>query len=98
LPRDGQRLGQRHRTGERRPLDVLHHQIVRSHVVQRTNVGMIQRGDSSRFPLEALAKLLGADLDGYHTTEARVARFVHFAHATSADGSDYFVGTESSSV
>ena len=29
LPRDWQRFGKRHGTGQRRPLDVLHHQIIR---------------------------------------------------------------------
>jgi len=46
---------------------------------------MIQRGDSAGFPLEALAKLFGADLHGHRAVEPRVARFVHFAHAAGPD-------------
>ena len=40
---------------------------------------MIQRGDSAGFPLEALAKLLGADLDGYRAVEPNVPRLVDLA-------------------
>jgi len=56
--------------GERRALDVLHHQIVEADVVQRADVRMIQRGDGAGFPLEALAELLGADLDNYRAVQA----------------------------
>jgi hypothetical protein len=31
-------------------------------IVQRTNVGMIQCGESVRFPFEALGELLGGNL------------------------------------
>ena len=56
-----------------RPLDQLHHQVVRADVVQRADVGMIQRGDGSRFALEALAESFRGDLDGDVAAEARIA-------------------------
>src|SRR5712692_6127038 len=59
---------------------------------------MIQRGDSAGLALEALAKLFGADLDGDHPVEPRVARFVHFAHAARANGRKDLVRAESSST
>ena len=44
--------------GERGTLDELHHQVVGADVVQRADVGMIQRGDGAGFALKALIELL----------------------------------------
>ena len=59
---------------------------------------MIQRGDGAGFPIEALAELLGADLDGDYSVEPRIAGFVHFPHAAGADGREDLTGTESKPV
>lgn len=55
---------------------------------------MIQRGDGSGFPLEALAELLSADLDSDRAVQAGVAGFVYFAHAAGANRRDDLVGAE----
>ena len=63
VERAGDLNGQRHRGGggqraaQRRAVDVLHHQIVRADVVERADVGMIQRRDRARLLREALAVL-----------------------------------------
>ena len=40
--------------GDRLALHQFHHQVVRSDVVERADVGMVQRGNGACFPLEAL--------------------------------------------
>ena len=79
LARDAQRLverksGRRARTlreqlGQRLAFDQLHHQVVGPDVVQRADVGMIQRRHRACFPLEALGEALGGDLDGHVAAE-----------------------------
>ena len=61
--------------------------------------GMIERRDRLGLALEALERLRrgrvgGENLDGDQPVEARVARAVDLAHATSAEGSEDLVGTE----
>ena len=52
------------------------------------------------FALEALPEILalgdvfGQDFDGDEAIEARVTRFVHFAHASGAEWREDFVGTK----
>src|SRR5262245_46261781 len=55
---------------------------------------MVQRGDGSRFPLEALGELLLRSLDGYDAIETRVASFVHFPHSARADRREDLVRPE----
>jgi hypothetical protein len=91
LPCDGKRFLQRNRPfldscRERRPFDQLHHQVVGAHVVERANVGMVQRTDDAGLTLEALTELLVADLDGNVASEACIPRTVDLAHAAFADG------------
>ena len=69
LRRQPQRLPNRHRTLERPPVDVLHHEIIRPDVVQRADVRMIQRGNGACFPLEALGELLARNLDRHGAVE-----------------------------
>ena len=56
----GNRLLHRQRSGNRLPVDELHHQVtaavVLTDVVERADVRMIQRGDRARFPFEALGE------------------------------------------
>ena len=52
---DGLRRGER--TPERSAIDVLHHQVIRADVVERADVGMIQRGHGARFALEAFRRI-----------------------------------------
>ena len=81
-------------SGKRRSLDQLHHQVVRPDVVQRADVGMVQRGDRARFALEPRAELVAADLDRDGALQTRIARGEHVAHATCADRVQEFVGAE----
>ncbi len=53
-----QRLVERQRAFERRPVDKLHHQIVGSDVVQVADVGMIERGDGAGLALETLVEFV----------------------------------------
>src|SRR5215472_14281288 len=76
---------------------VLHHDeglaFMLVNVVNGANVGMVQGGGSTRFPLEAFKgyrysllvppsqHLLGQELEGYDRAEAEILGFVHHAHA-----------------
>ncbi len=55
-------------------LDVLYDQVIRTDVVQRADVRMIQRRNGPSFALEALAVRGFEDLDGDDAVEARIAR------------------------
>ena len=75
-------------------IDQLHDQIVRSHVVERADVRMVQSGDRVRLSLEAVAEALARHLDRHFPMQARVSGAIHFAHAACADQGDYFVNTK----
>jgi hypothetical protein len=81
--------------GKSRALDVFHDEVIRPDIMESANVRMVERSDGSRFALEALAELLGGDLDCNDAIQARVASFVHFTHATFAYGADDLVRTKS---
>jgi hypothetical protein len=49
----------REQVGQRLAFDELHDEIVGTDVVQRADVGMIERRDRARFALEALGEPLG---------------------------------------
>jgi hypothetical protein len=94
LARQRKRLVQRQGSLQRLALDVLHHQEVRPHVVERADVGMVQRSDGMRLALEALAEAVVAFLDGDGAVQARVARLPDFAHAAFAQRPKDLVGTQ----
>jgi hypothetical protein len=91
---DAERMRRRHAVGDlhrevqkrlvvvgcrdRRALDELHHQVVRSDVVNLANVGMIQRGDGFRFTIESLTELRGGNFDRDIAIQAWIARLPHF--------------------
>src|SRR4029434_1255176 len=60
------------------------------------------RTEGRRLALESLSEgltlrdMLGQDFDSHEAIEARVARFVHFAHASSAEWREDFVGAKMS--
>ena len=62
---------------------------------------MVQRSNGTGLALESGAQILalgdvfGQDLDGDGAVEASVAGPVHFAHSSSADRGEHFVGAES---
>ena len=93
--RDRQQPIQRHASGgdegvERLALHQFHRQeqpaLVLFDRVNRDDVGMIQRGDGSRFAGEALAAIriggdgVGQDLEGHPPAEFQVLGLVHLAH------------------
>ena len=89
---------------QRLALQVLHHHvagaILVADVVEHADVRVVQRSHGAGFALEALPEILalgdvfGQDLDGDGAVEARVTRFVHFAHASRAEWREDFVGAE----
>src|SRR5689334_22399389 len=94
LPGVVHRRLQRNRPGEIFAFDELHHQVVRADVVQRADVGMIQRSDRPGLAFEALRKLFPGDFQRDDAVQTRVAGFVHFPHAARADQIEYLVGAE----
>ena len=77
--------------GQRFAVQKFHHQVVdpvlMSYVVQRADMGMVQRRNGARFPVEALlglrviGKVGGQNLDGDRAIQTSIARAIHFAHA-----------------
>ncbi len=57
---------------------------------------MIQRGNGSGFLLEAVAKLVRAELDRNFAAQSRIARTIDFAHSAGADAGKKLIGTERS--
>jgi hypothetical protein len=55
---------------------------------------MVQRGDGTRFALEAFGEFFVSNFDGDNPIEPRVARLVHLAHAAGAKASDNLVRPE----
>jgi hypothetical protein len=76
---------------ERLPLHILQHQVVGSDIVDLADMRMIQCGDCARFLFEPFAVLSRQPLDGDGAIQARIARFVDFAHTAGADGGKDFV-------
>jgi hypothetical protein len=80
---------------------VLHHHvagaILVADVVEHADVRVVERSHGAGFALEALPEVLalgdmfGQDLDGDEAIEARVTRFVHFAHTPGAKWREDFV-------
>src|SRR5438552_11818917 len=74
--------------------------LVRAQVVDRENVGMIERACSSRLLLKSAKSVKiaavrgGQNFDRNFAAQARVSGTVHFAHAARAKGRDDLVGTE----
>src|SRR5262249_32246196 len=73
-------------------VDVLHHQIIRADIVQLADVGMIQRRNSARFRLEAIAVLTLQPLDRYDTIETCITSFPYLSHAASTNRRNQQVG------
>ena len=65
--------------------------IVIADVVNRADIGMVERRDGAGFALEAPQAIAvgreggGKNLDGDLSSEARIARAIHLAHTTSAE-------------
>ena len=72
--------------GQRGALNKVHDKVVGANIVQRTNIGVIERCDRAGFALEPFAKALWRDLDGYLAAQTGVPGAVDLTHAASADG------------
>ncbi len=96
--RDLARVVERGREGQRAfqrlALHQLHDEVVGTDVVQRADVGMIQRGDGAGFALESIAEVLGRHLDGDVAADAGIVRAVDDAHSACANLRDDLVGAE----
>jgi hypothetical protein len=67
--------------------------VLFSYIMERANVGMVQRGDRPRLLLERAVGALQR-LDGDDPVEAGIARLPDFAHASSAQGGEDLVGAD----
>jgi hypothetical protein len=91
LARNWESFGERQRTAKLLAFDQLHDDGVLFEAVDLGDVGMVERGQDSRFALKALhaGSVLGEggrkDLDGDITIQLGIAGAVDFAHAASAD-------------
>ncbi len=88
------RLLQRQRPFKGHAFDVFHHQVVRSHVVDLADVGMIQRRHGAGFALKALAEFLFGKLQNDDPVEPRIARLPYFPHASFANERNQLIGAE----
>src|SRR5262245_7328026 len=80
-----QSLIQWQRNAKRLAFDVLHDEIVRTHIVKLANMRMVERSDCPSFALESFAELLTRRLDGDDAIEPCVAGLPHFTHSARAD-------------
>jgi hypothetical protein len=71
---------------DRRPVHILHDQIVRPYVINLAYVGMIEGRNRFGFTLEAFAELRGGYLDRHVAIQAGVPGSIHCSHATRTDG------------
>jgi hypothetical protein len=62
--------------------------------VYLANVWVVQRGDGTRFLLEAATVRTREPLDGHQAFEPRVARLPDFAHAAGTEQADDFIRPE----
>ena len=86
-------------------LQVFHHQVVdailAADIVQSADVGMVQRRNRARFPIEALlglgvlGKMRGKNLDGDSSIEPRVPRPIHLSHPARPERRLNLIWTES---
>ena len=83
----------REHLGKRLTLDELHHQVIGADVVQRADVGMIQRRHGAGFALEAFREALVGHLDRDVAAEAGIPSAIHDAHAAGTDLGRNLVGT-----
>ena len=89
-----QRFIEGKRAFERRSLDVLHHQIVRTDIVEVAYVRVIQCCHGACLALETFAEAGVRRLDGDAAPQPRVVCPVDFAHAALADEAFNLVRTQ----
>ena len=85
------------RTPQRFAVDQFHHQIVRAHIVEVTDVRVVEGRDREGFPLEAIVELLVGRLHRDRPVQPRVARPINLTHAAFTNQGNYFIGAEARS-
>jgi hypothetical protein len=71
--------------GQRFAIQQFHDQIIRTDIVEGTNVGMAYRCDGARLLLETVEECFFANLDRYRSGQARVGSAEHVAHSSLAE-------------
>ena len=75
---------------------------IRADIVDRADIGMIERRGRPRFPLETFQGLrrrtdpARQNFDGHDSFETRIPCPIHFAHSAGTQRADDFVGAEAS--
>ena len=92
--RQPHRILDRHRAAQGLAVDVLHDQVVRTDVVQRADIGMVQRSNRPRLLFEPARVRTLQRLDRHDTVESRVARLPDIAHVARAERGEDFVGAD----
>ena len=82
------------RPPERLAFDVLHHQVIRTDVMERADVRMIQRGDGASFLLKTRRVLALELFNRDDTVQPRVTRLLNLAHAARTNRRKDFVRAE----
>ena len=77
----------------RRAIHALHYEVRRPHVVELTDIRMIQGCDGARFALEAFRELGSGCLDGNEAIQASVAGSVNVTHPAAVERRDDLIGT-----
>jgi hypothetical protein len=67
---------------------------IRADIVELTDVGVVESGDSVGFAFEAFGKLGVGDFDGNGAVETGIAGLPDLAHAAPAERGEKLVGTE----
>src|SRR5262245_22118045 len=81
-------------TFERLAFDQLHHEVIRTHIVECADVGVVQRGDRPRFTFEAITECCRGELDRDRSIEPRVAGPRHLPHAAGSNQADDLIGPD----
>jgi hypothetical protein len=76
---------------QRRALDVLHDEVVRTDIVERADIGVVQSGDGAGFTFESIGELLRRNFDGDIAAQTRVPRFPHLTHPAFTYGRGDFI-------
>ena len=94
LAGEEQRSARRNRASQGPAFHELHHEVVRPHVEQRADVGVVERRHGQRLVAEALLEALLRHLHRDRPLEPRVAGLVDVAHPARAHRAQDLVGTE----
>jgi hypothetical protein len=87
----------RYRSFQRRSLDELHHDVIRTDIVDLTDVRMIESCNGPGFAIKTAGELSFGNLDCDGAVQSRIARLPHLAHATRAERRDDLIGPEANS-